>query len=133
MATNKTIAPTGVTVQIPGLTDAPDMSVPANAIDKAIDGINALNSQIGSFKSASNAISVGAGSSVSVTIDATSGTYMVLVARPDRTKTGVFIVDGAGASELVYCGASVALSGSTITVTNSNQYTMYVTVYRMSV
>lgn len=46
MATNKTIAPTGVTVQIPGLTDAPDMSVPANAIDKAIDGINALNSQI---------------------------------------------------------------------------------------
>ena len=46
MATNKTIAPTGVTVQIPGLTDAPDMSVPANAIDKAIDGINALNSQL---------------------------------------------------------------------------------------
>ena len=45
MATNKTIAPTGVTVQIPALTDTPDMSVPANAIDKAIDGINALNSQ----------------------------------------------------------------------------------------
>jgi len=49
MATNKTIAPTGVTVQIPGLTDAPDMSVPANAIDKAIDGINALNSQIETY------------------------------------------------------------------------------------
>lgn len=46
MATNKTIAPTGVTVQIPALTDTPDMSVPANAIDKAIDGINTLNSQI---------------------------------------------------------------------------------------
>lgn len=45
MATNKTIAPTNVTVQIPAMTDAPDMAVPANAIDKAIDGINTLNSQ----------------------------------------------------------------------------------------
>lgn len=46
MATNKTIAPTNVTVQIPAMTDAPDMAVPANAIDKAIDGINSLNSQL---------------------------------------------------------------------------------------
>lgn len=55
MATNKTIAPTGVTVQIPALTDTPDMSVPANAIDKAIDGINALNSKIGNLHGLSEA------------------------------------------------------------------------------
>ena len=46
MATNKTLAPTNVTVQIPALADVPDMSVPANAIDKTIDAVNALNSQL---------------------------------------------------------------------------------------
>lgn len=46
MATSKTLAPTNVTVQIPAMTDAPDMAVPANAIDKTIDAVNALNSQI---------------------------------------------------------------------------------------
>lgn len=46
MATNKTLAPTGVTVQIPAMSDPPSMAVPANAIDKTIDAVNALNSQI---------------------------------------------------------------------------------------
>lgn len=45
MATNKTLAPTGVTVQIPAMSDPPSMAVPANAIDKTIDAVNTLNSQ----------------------------------------------------------------------------------------
>lgn len=49
MATNKTLAPTNVTVQIPALADVPDMSVPANAIDKTIDAVNVLNSQLTSL------------------------------------------------------------------------------------
>lgn len=44
MATNKTIQPTNVTVQIPAMADVPDASVFSNAIDKSIDGINTLNS-----------------------------------------------------------------------------------------
>lgn len=46
MATNKTIQPTGQVVEITALGDAPDISKVANAIDKTIDGVNALNSQI---------------------------------------------------------------------------------------
>lgn len=42
MATNKTIQPTNVTVQIPAMSDQPNMSVPANAIDKSIDAINKI-------------------------------------------------------------------------------------------
>lgn len=52
MATNKTIQPTNVTVQIPAMADVPDASVFSNAIDKSIDGINALNSQIATQTSA---------------------------------------------------------------------------------
>lgn len=49
MATSKTLAPTGVTVQVPAMTDAPDMAVPANAIDKTIDAVNALDSKTGNI------------------------------------------------------------------------------------
>ena len=46
MATNKTLAPTNVTISIPAMTDAPNASVLANCADKEADAINALNSQI---------------------------------------------------------------------------------------
>ena len=49
MAKSKTLAPTGETVQIPAMTDAPDMAVPANAIDKTIDAVNALDSKTGNI------------------------------------------------------------------------------------
>lgn len=55
MATNKTIQPTSVTVQIPAMTDTPDASVFSNAIDKSIDGINTLNSQIANLPDVSYA------------------------------------------------------------------------------
>lgn len=51
MATNKTIQPTNVTVQIPAMTDTPDASVFSNAIDKSIDGINTLNSHMTTLSS----------------------------------------------------------------------------------
>ena len=44
MATSKTLTPTNQTISIPELTDAPDISVPADAIDKEADAINTLNS-----------------------------------------------------------------------------------------
>ena len=46
MATSKTLAPTGVTIQIPAMTDVPDQSVNSNCIDKLGDAVNTLNSQI---------------------------------------------------------------------------------------
>ena len=46
MATNKTLTPTNVTIQIPDFTDRPDQRVTNNCIDKEADAINALNSNI---------------------------------------------------------------------------------------
>ena len=46
MATTKTLTPTNQTISIPELSDAPDMSVPADAISKEADAINSLNSKI---------------------------------------------------------------------------------------
>ena len=46
MATTKTLTPTNQTISIPELSDAPDMSVAADAIDKEADAINALGSNI---------------------------------------------------------------------------------------
>ena len=46
MATSKTLAPTGVTIQIPEFTDQPDQRVNSNCIDKEADAINALNNKI---------------------------------------------------------------------------------------
>ena len=46
MATSKTLAPTGVTIQIPEFTDQPDQRVNSNCIDKEADAINALNNNI---------------------------------------------------------------------------------------
>ena len=47
MATNKTLAPTNVTIAIPAMTDTPDAAVFSNCIDKEADAINTLNSQLG--------------------------------------------------------------------------------------
>lgn len=46
MATNKTLNPTGVTIQIPEFTDQPDQRVNSNCIDKEADAINALNTAV---------------------------------------------------------------------------------------
>ena len=46
MATNKTINPTNVTVQIPAMADKPNQSVTSNCIDKTIDGVNALDKKM---------------------------------------------------------------------------------------
>ena len=46
MATTKTLTPTNQTISIPELSDSPDMSVPADAIDKEADAINTLNSNM---------------------------------------------------------------------------------------
>lgn len=80
MATNKTLAPTGVTVQIPAMTDPPSMAVPANAIDKTIDAVNALNSNIEALATNGSTTEVQAistsGQNVSYTIP-TTGLYAV--------------------------------------------------------
>ena len=56
MATTKTLTPTNQTISIPELTDAPDMSVPADALSKEADAINSLNSKIDdNVKSVTNA------------------------------------------------------------------------------
>ena len=135
MATSKTLAPTNVTISIPAMTDQPNASVLANCADKEADAINALNSNINAmftvFKTVAYGQTVSSGTTITIPVETGSGTYMVLVARSDRTKTGVFITDAAGTSELVYCGASVALTSSGITVTNNNAYSMSATVYRL--
>ena len=46
MATNKTLAPTNVTIAIPAMADKPDASVFSNCVDKEADAINALNSNM---------------------------------------------------------------------------------------
>jgi len=46
MATTKTLTPTNQTISIPELTDAPDMSVASNAIDKEADAINTLSEHL---------------------------------------------------------------------------------------
>ena len=46
MATTKTLTPTNQTISIPELSDSPDMSVPAEAISKEADAINALSEHI---------------------------------------------------------------------------------------
>ena len=115
MATNKTIAPTGVTVQIPGLTDAPDMSVPANAIDKAIDGINALNSQIAGYGS-SKIYTVGANQSITIPM---TGFGVWLIFR--SYAPNIVFVKANGDVESAVGNAthiSVSVSNNILTVTN---------------
>ena len=46
MATTKTIQPTGQTITIPALPDAPDASVFSDGIGKITDAVNTLNSNI---------------------------------------------------------------------------------------
>ena len=46
MATTKTIQPTGQTITIPALPDAPDASVFSDGIGKITDAVNSLNSKI---------------------------------------------------------------------------------------
>lgn len=53
MATSKTLTPTNQTIAVPALTDSPDISVPADAIDKEADAINALDSNVGTIHSTS--------------------------------------------------------------------------------
>lgn len=57
MATNKTLTPTNVTIQIPEFTDQPDQRVNSNCIDKEADAINALNGNMVKNTSFSGTIS----------------------------------------------------------------------------
>lgn len=88
MATNKTLAPTGVTVQVPAMSDPPSMAVPANAIDKTIDAVNALNSQLATV-SKLNQYSKSTGSTAGNLIFETS---------ENRYNALVFLVDNNAAS-----------------------------------
>jgi len=56
MATNKTIQPTNVTVQIPEMTDKPNQATNSNCLDKIIDGVNALNSNLSNQQSYANGL-----------------------------------------------------------------------------
>ena len=51
MATSKTLAPTGVTIQIPDFTEKPDQRVNSNCIDKEADAINELNNNFNTIQS----------------------------------------------------------------------------------
>ena len=66
MASSKTLNPTNVTIQIPALTDAPNVSVLSNCIDKEADAINTLNSNL----AAMYAFSAQSGYTTSQTIEA---------------------------------------------------------------
>lgn len=57
MATNKTIDPTNVTVQIPAMADKPNQATNSNCLDKTIDGVNAVNSKINILSANTDAIS----------------------------------------------------------------------------
>ena len=46
MATSKNLTPTNQTINIPELSDAPNIAVPADAISKSADAINALDGKI---------------------------------------------------------------------------------------
>ena len=50
MATNKTLTPTNVVIQIPDFTDRPDQRVTNNCIDKEADAINELNNNLSGLK-----------------------------------------------------------------------------------
>ena len=57
MATNKTIDPTNETVQVPAMTDKPNQAMNSNCLDKIIDGVNALNSNILLLKNMAKTVS----------------------------------------------------------------------------
>ena len=80
MATSKTLAPTGVTVQVPAMTDAPDMAVPANAIDKTIDAVNALDSKLGGLIGYKTSASGANNNTLIINLESTTSAkeYMIL-------------------------------------------------------
>lgn len=57
MATNKTIDPTNVAVQIPAMADKPNQAVNSNCLDKIIDGVNANNGNILLLKNMAKTVS----------------------------------------------------------------------------
>lgn len=120
MATNKTIAPTNVTVQIPQMTDTPDMAVPANAIDKTIDAVNALNSQLG--KMTVHGVATASGGTCNITA-IKNGEFILLFYAGHMTS--IFL---GGSSTSIYTGGddptqygfTLARNDKVFTLTRSN-------------
>ena len=86
MATNKTINPTNVTVQIPAMADKPNQATNSNCLDKIIDGVNAVDSKINTTTSRGVAPLITASTNNSnYTIN--TGEYFVVV---DGTNDGTY-------------------------------------------
>ena len=103
--------------------------------DKVDNGYGTLNSQITTmfpvFTTVIYSQAIGASASENITVGASGGVYAVIITRVDRRKSGIYIVDSAGASAIVDGGATISLSGTTLTVANGNNYTVSATVYRI--
>ena len=143
MATNKTIQPTNVTVQIPAMADVPDASVFSNAIDKSIDGINAINSQIatrakGAFQSWGSSLSA-TGFHHGLLLLANSGAFIVWFASTDginirslRASDGSTSGTGSvsfGADDVSGGSYTITRSGTDITVSFSSGNTTMSLLY----
>ena len=93
--------------------------------------INTLNSKLIVFKTVAYGQTVSAQSSITVPVESGAGTYIVFVSRSDKCKTGMFITDAYGTTELAYCGVAVSLTSNGVVVQNNNVFTMSATVYRV--
>ena len=132
MATTKTIQPTGTTITVPAMTDAPNMSVVATDIDRITDAANQLNTI-----KANIAQSYGTNLSWTVTgsqsVLVISNYYLVLVWTPSTTDISILVINSSGAYTKSGSGGSVSFgatssdstytlsrSGSTVTVSSSS-------------
>ncbi len=103
------------------------------------DQLDELSDQIanslGGFTNIGTYQEISANSSTTVTVPATDRPYVVVVYRTDKGKTNIYIVDASGSTALVSSGAlsaTVSLSGTTLTITNGNNVTVYARIYKIA-
>lgn len=84
---------------------------------------------ISPFKTIANRKIIESSQTGSVTVPSASNAYQVFIVRPDRRKSGLYLIDSSGATAIVAGGASISMTGTTISIINENAYTVYATVY----
>lgn len=114
MATTKTIQPTGETINLPEMTDRPDMSVVSTSLGKVVDAVNSDNASLIKTEEALAIISTGN------THGAINAGQYVYVRAHSTLAEGLYIATANVAANGTLSGSNVtAVSGGGLNALNS--------------
>ena len=115
MATTKTIQPTGETINLPEMTDRPDMSVVSTSLGKVVDAVNSDNASLIKTEEALAIISTGN------THGAINAGQYVYVRAHSTLAEGLYLASANVAANGTLSGSNVtAVSGGGLNALNSN-------------